>query len=210
MSVQLHLWKNCSSYTCAVTQHQCTATLFRAKCIVHCSELLCTTGSQQTCVRAATPMEICFSMRVCSDPTPRHCSTVHGIMHSPLLSAAVQDRFTAGVCQCSYTYGKLLFIQVCSDPTPVHYNTLQGKMHSPLLSAAVQDRFTAGVCQCSCTYRKLLFIHVCSDPTPVHSNTVQGKMHAPLLSAAVQDRFTAGVCQCSCTCGKITLHTRVR
>ena len=64
--------KNCSSYTCAVTQRQCTATLFRAKCIPHFSVLLCKTGSQQVCVRAAIPMEICFSIQVCSDPTPRH------------------------------------------------------------------------------------------------------------------------------------------
>ena len=37
----------CSSYRCAVTQQQCTAALFGAKCIPYCSVLLCTTGSQQ-------------------------------------------------------------------------------------------------------------------------------------------------------------------
>ena len=155
-------------------------------------------------------MENLLFIHVCSDPTPVHSNTVQGKMHSPLLSAAVQDRFTAGVCLKSYNCEKLLFIHVCSDPTPVHSNTVQGKMHAPLLSAAVQDRFTAGVCQCSYTYGKMLFTHVCSDPTPVHCNTVQGKMHSPLLSAAVQDRFTTGLCQGSYTYGKIALHTRVQ
>jgi len=48
----------CSAYRCAVTQHQCTATLFLAKSNLHCSVLLCKTGSQQCCVSAVTPMEI--------------------------------------------------------------------------------------------------------------------------------------------------------
>ena len=37
----------CSSYRCAVMQHQCSAGLVRAKCISHCSTLLCKTGLQQ-------------------------------------------------------------------------------------------------------------------------------------------------------------------
>ena len=36
--------KLCWSYRCAVTQHQCTATLFFAKCSAHSSVLLCKTG----------------------------------------------------------------------------------------------------------------------------------------------------------------------
>ncbi len=53
----------CISYRCAVTQHQCTAALFRAKCNPHCSVLLCKTESQQCCVSAVTPVEICSSYR---------------------------------------------------------------------------------------------------------------------------------------------------
>ena len=45
-----------------------------------------------------------------------HCSTDLGKMHSPLFSAALQNRLTAGLCHCNYTYGDLLFIQVCSEP----------------------------------------------------------------------------------------------
>ena len=55
--------KICSSYRCAVTQQQCTATLFRAKCSLHCLVLLCKTGLQQACITAITPMKICSSYR---------------------------------------------------------------------------------------------------------------------------------------------------
>ena len=64
-------------------------------------------------------------------------------MHSPQLSAALQDRLAAGSVTL-HTYGYLLFIQVCSIPTPVHCNTVEGKMQSPQLSAALQDRLAAG------------------------------------------------------------------
>ena len=46
-----------------MTQLQCTAALVRAKCIPHCSVLLCKTGSQQACVTAHTPVESCSSNR---------------------------------------------------------------------------------------------------------------------------------------------------
>ncbi len=47
----------------AVTQHQCTAALFRAKCSPHCSVLLCKRAHSRQCVTANTPMEICSSYR---------------------------------------------------------------------------------------------------------------------------------------------------
>ena len=53
----------CSSYRCAVTQHQCTAALFKAKCNPHRSVLLCKTGSQHACATVVTPVEICYSCR---------------------------------------------------------------------------------------------------------------------------------------------------
>jgi len=55
------LVKICSSYRSAVTQHQCTAALFKAKCNLHCSVLLGKTGSQHACATVVTPMEICYS-----------------------------------------------------------------------------------------------------------------------------------------------------
>ena len=53
----------CFSYRCAVRQHQCTAAVFRAKCIFHCSMPLCKTNLQHACVTAVTPKEICCSYR---------------------------------------------------------------------------------------------------------------------------------------------------
>ncbi len=141
-----------------MTQHQSTAKLFLAKCIHHCSKYK--TGSQQVCVSAITPLEIYCSYRVCSDPTADLCKTVSGKMHSPLLK--VQNRFTAGLCQCNYTQRELLFTQVCSDPTPEHCNTVSGKnafptvqcccakqFHSRLVSVQLHPKRFASLPQCT-------------------------------------------------------------
>ena len=137
----MEIW---SSYRCAVTQHQCTATLFLAKGIPHCSVLLCKTDSQQAVCHCKYTCGDLLFVQVCSDPAPMHCSSVQGKRHFPLLSGAVQIRFTAGLSQCKYTCGDLLFIQVCSDPTTMQCNTVFRKMQSPLVSAALQNRLTAG------------------------------------------------------------------
>ena len=73
-------------------------------------------------------------------------------MQAPLLSAALQERFTTGLCHCSYTYEGLLFIQLSSDPTPIHCSTALRKM----LSAALQKKSTAGLCHCNYTYEECL------------------------------------------------------
>jgi len=114
-----------------------------------------------------------------------------------VLTATVQNRSKAGLCQCRYTCGDLFFIQVCSDPTPVHNNIVLDKMHTHLRTAAVQNMSTAVLCRCNYTCGDLIFIHVCSDPTPAHSDAVLCKMHVPVLTAAVQNRSTAGLCQCN-------------
>jgi len=44
-------------------------------------------------------------IQVCSDHSPRHCSTVQSKMHPPLLSAALQTRLTAGLCHCKLHLG---------------------------------------------------------------------------------------------------------
>ena len=144
-------------------------------------------------------------IQVCSDISPRQCSTVQGKMQSPLLSAALQTQLTAGLCHCKYTYGYLLLIQVCSDISPRQCSTVQGKMQSPLLSAALQTKLTAGLCHCKYTYGYLLLIQVCSDISPRHCSSVQGKMQSPLLSAALQTQLTAGLCHCKYTCGFVLL-----
>ena len=132
------------SYRCAVTQHQRTAALFRAKCSPHCSVLLCKTGSQQAVCHCSYTYGDLLFIQMCSDPTPVHCMTVFGKRHSPLFSAAVQNRVTAGSVSLQIHYGDLVFIQVCSDPAPMLCSSVQGKMQSPLFSAALQNRLTAG------------------------------------------------------------------
>ncbi len=153
----------CFSYRCAVTQHQCTAALFKANCIPYCSVLLCKTGSHRQCVTAVTPVEICSSYRCavtqhqCSATSFRakcspHCSVL-------LCKAGSQQ----ALCQCSHTCGDLLFIQVCSDPAPMHCSSFQGKMQSPLFGAALQNRLTACLCHESCpVFALLVFLSTAS------------------------------------------------
>ncbi len=84
----------CSSYSLAVTQHQRTAALVLARCICHCSVLLCKTGSQQSsCHCNYTCGDLPF-IQACSDPTARHCSTGFGKRHFPLFSVGLQIRLT--------------------------------------------------------------------------------------------------------------------
>ena len=112
----------CSSYRCAVMQQQCTAALVRAKQLSHCSVLLCKQGSQQAlCHCSCTYGDLLF-IQWGREPTEMHCSNGQGKLHSPLFSAALRNRLTAGLCHCNYTYRDFLFIQVCSDLNP---NALQ-------------------------------------------------------------------------------------
>ena len=131
------------------------------------------------------------------------CITDFDKMHSPKLSAALQNRLKAALCHWNYTYGNLLFIQVCSGSAPMHCKTGFGKMQSPQLSAALQQRLTVALCLCNYTYEDLLLIQVCNDPPPMHCKTGFGKMQSPLLSAALQPRLTAALCQCNYTCGNL-------
>ena len=86
----------CSSYRCAVTQHKCSAALKRAKCNPHSSVLLCKTGSQQALSHCSYTYGDLLFIQVCSDPAQMQCSSVEGKMQSPLFSAALQNRLTAG------------------------------------------------------------------------------------------------------------------
>ncbi|DBA88290.1 TPA: hypothetical protein ACH3X1_016550 [Trebouxia sp. C0004] len=99
-----------------------------------------------------------LSLVVCNDPSPMHCNTGFGEMYSPMLRAALENRLTAALCHCKYTYESLLFIQGCSDPSPMHCNTGVGIMHSSLLRAALQNRLTAALYHCNHTCEDLLFI----------------------------------------------------
>ena len=136
----------CSSYRWAVTQHQSSLALLRAKCNPHCSVQLCRTGSQLACVTTKHTYEDLLFIQVCSDPTQGFSSTAQGNMQPPLFSAALQNRLTACLCHHRHTCEDLLFIQVGSDPTPGLSSTAQGKMQPPLFCAALQNRLTTCLC----------------------------------------------------------------
>ncbi len=111
-------------------------------------------------------MEISCSYKCAVMQHQKHCSTGQGKMAPLLFSAALQNRLTAALCHCNYTYGDCLSIQVCSDATPMHCSSSQGKIPSLLFSAALQNRLIAALCHCNDTYGDFLFIQVCSDATP--------------------------------------------
>ena len=136
--------ETCSSYRCAMTQHQCTAALFRAKCIFHRSVLLCKAGSHQAeCHCSYTHGHLLF-IQVCSDPAQMQCSSVQGKMHFHCSVLLCKTGSQQAVFHCSYPHGDLLFIQVRSDPAPMQCSSVQGKTQFPLFSTALQNRLTAG------------------------------------------------------------------
>ena len=171
----------CSSDRCAVAQQQCKDThCFWQSAIAPCSVLLCKRGWQQACATANTPMEIGSSDRCAVAQQQCKDTLLLAKCNCPLLGAAVQNRLTAGFCDCNYTYGDWLFRQVCSGPTARQGHTLLlAKCKWPLLSAAVQKRLAAGLCDCNYTYGDWLFRQVCSGPTAEQCHTAFGKVQLP-------------------------------
>ena len=100
--------------------------------------LLCKTGSQQPCATADTPVKHLLFIQLCTDATLMHCGTGQGRTAFSLFCAALQNRLTAALCHCSYTYGHLLFIQLCTDAAPKHCSTGQGRTAFSLFCAALQ------------------------------------------------------------------------
>ena len=140
---------------------------------------------------------VTLNIQVCSDPTPIHCNTGQGKMHSPLFSAALQNRLIAGLCHCNYTHQDLLYIQVCRNNTN-SLHTGQGKMHSPLFSAALQNSLTAGLFHCKYTCQDLLYIQVCSEPTLLKfRQSVTALIHMEICSSGSQH----ALCHCNYTYG---------
>ena len=121
-----------SSDRCAVAQQQCKDThCFWQSAIAPCSVLLCKRGWQQACATANTPMEIGSSDRCAVAQQQSSATLLLAKCNCPLLGAAVQNRLTAGLCHCNYTYGDWLFRQVCSGPTAEQCHTAFGKVQLP-------------------------------------------------------------------------------
>ena len=175
--------KICCSHKCAVIHHRCTAALVLANCIPHCPMLLCKTGSQHACVTAITPTEICCSHKRSVIHHKSTAALVLAIAFTTLSHAALQNRLTACLCHCNYTYEDLLLTQVCSDPPQKHCSPGFGKLHSTLSSAALQNRLTACLCHCNYTYEiccshKCAVIHHKSTAALVLANCIP---HCPML-----------------------------
>ncbi len=140
----------------------------------------------------------------------KHCSTAKGKIPSLLFSAALQNRLTAALCHCNYTYGDLLFIQVCSDATAVHWTTGQGKLASLLFSGALQNRLTAALCHCNHTYGDLLFIQVCSDATPKALQHCSGQNTFPAVQCCSAKQAHSSLVPLQLHLWTFALHTGVQ
>ncbi len=78
----------CSSRRCAVTQHQCTAALFRAKCSPNCSVLLCKSGSSKAVWPCNNTYGYLLFVQVCIDPAPM--PVIGDIMQQHIMQFCVQ------------------------------------------------------------------------------------------------------------------------
>ena len=161
--------------------------------------LLCQTGSQHASVTAITPINIYCSYRCAVTHHQRTATKGFGKLHSTLSRAALQNKLTACLCHCNYTYQDLLLLQVCSDPSPMHCNQRFWQSAFPTVSAALQNRLTACLCHYNYTYQHLLLIQVSSDPPPMLCSTGFGKMQSTMSSAAPQNRLAAALCLCNHT-----------
>jgi hypothetical protein len=132
-----------------------------------------------------------------------HCITILRKMLCPQLSAALQDRFAAGLYHCSYTYEDLLFMQVCSE-------TLFRAKSSSHCSVQLCKTGLPQVCVDAFTPVKICCLYRCAvKPIPVHCTTILRKMQCPQLSAALEGRLSAGLYHCNHTSGDL-LFTQVR
>ena len=73
-----------------------------------------------------------------------HCSTGQGKMHSPLFSAAVQNRLRVGSLSLQLFLWRFALHTGVQWSTAMDCSTGQGKMPSPLFSAALPNKLTVG------------------------------------------------------------------
>jgi hypothetical protein len=125
---------------------------------------------------------------------------------SLLFGGALQNRLTARLCHCSYTYGNLPFIQACSDATPKHSSTEQTA--SLLFSAAQENRVTACLCHCRYTCGDLHFKQMCSDAILMHCST--GQIAFLLFSATLEISVTAGTVSLQLHLWRFAVHIGVQ
>ena len=163
----------CSSYRCAVTQHQCTAALFRAKCSPHCSVLLCNTGSKAgsvslhehiwRCVRCAVTqpqaLQLCPGQNAV--PTVQCCSVKQA--HSRQYVTAFTPMEMCSSYRCAVTQPQCAAARFRAKWSP---------QCSVLLCKTGSQQ---AVCHCSHIYGDVLFIQMCSNPAPSTSALSRAK-----------------------------------
>ena len=135
--IQIHhlvsCWLGCFSSCCAVAVICC-----------HYTGMLPSGSVAVQLLSAVAPRETCSSYRCAV--THHKCSAALFIakcsFHCSVLLCKTGSQ--QAVCQCSYIYGDMLFIQVCSDPPQMLCSKFHGKMQFPRFSVALQNRLTAG------------------------------------------------------------------
>ncbi len=137
----------CCSYKCAVTQHQFSAALVWAKCIPHCSKLLCKRSSKHACGTAAAPMRICCSYK-CAVTQHQFSAALVWAKCIPHCSKLLCKRSSKHACGTAAAPMRICCSFNCSDPTPMLCSTSQGKMHSPLAHAQIMTKTAKGCCLC--------------------------------------------------------------
>ena len=124
-------------------------------------------------------MDICFQYRCAVAQQQCKATLLLAKCNCPLLSAAVQNRLTAGLCHCKYTYGYLLSIQVCSGPTAVQGHTAFGKVQLPPAQCCCAKQADSRLVPLQIHLWIFAFRQVCSGPTAVQGHTAFGKVQLP-------------------------------
>ena len=120
-----------STHRCAVSHHQWTSALVRAKCIPH---RLCCSAKQADNIVESLQRHLWIFLQHTGVQCPnfnalQHCSRQNAFLTG---CVALQNRLTAVLCHCKDTFGYFFNTQVCSVPSPMHFSTGQGEMHSSL------------------------------------------------------------------------------
>ena len=170
-----------------MTQHQCSAALFRAKCSPHCSVLLCNEGSRQAVCHCSHTCGDLLFIQVCSDPAQMQCSSVQGKNAFPTIQCCSAVKVHSRQCVTAVTPVGVCCScrgRVTQHKCTAELSTANCSAHCSVLPC--KTALQQAVCYCSFEHGDLFFMQVCSDPTPNHCSKVQGKMHSPLFKAALQ------------------------
>ena len=128
-----------------MTQHQCTAARFRAKCSPHCSMLFCKTGSQQAVCHCTYTYGDLLFIQVYSDQATKHCSKVQGKNAVSTVQCCFAKQAGSRQSVTAVTPMEICSSYRCTvtkqQSTAARF---RAKMQFPLFSVALQNRLAAG------------------------------------------------------------------